>query len=343
MPRLAALGTALPPHVLDQAEARRLAERIYARREDLARLVAVFARSGVEQRHFAFPPEYYLADRGFEERNRDFVEQGAALSAQAVESCLRQAGARPDQIDHVFLATTTGLATPSLDSLLVSRLGLRRDVRRSPLFGLGCAGGAAALARAADHVRAYPGHRALAVSVELCGQVFSLASLDRVDVVGAALFGDGAACALVAGDDVPARGPAIAASRSVLFEGTRGLMGWRFTADGMRLVLSEEVPAVVHGPLKKAIQEFAAAPVHHWVLHPGGRRILDAYKEALGLADRDLEWTRGSLARVGNLSSASVLFVLGDLLASGRPRPGERGLVCALGPGFATEMVLLQW
>lgn len=345
MPSIAAVATALPTHVMRQSEAVEIARRVYAGRNDLLPLLRVFASSGVEQRHTAFPPEYYLQERGFEERNRDYMEQGLRLAEQAAAGCLRKAGVRPEQVDHLLLVSTTGLATPSLDALLAPRLGLRRDVRRWPLFGLGCAGGAGALIRAQDLLKGAPGQKALVVSVELCGQIFSTRALTPTDVVGSALFGDGAAAVLL----TEGAGPRIAATRSVLYDDTRHLMGWSFTSDGMRLVLSKEVASFVHERLRPVIGSFLAdhgvsqERIRHWVLHPGGRRILETYRDTFGLDEDLLKWTRGSLARVGNLSSASVLFILSDLLESGEARPGDRGLLCALGPGFASELLLLEW
>jgi alkylresorcinol/alkylpyrone synthase len=345
MTRIAAVATALPPHVVRQDEAVEIARRAYAGRDDLLRLLRVFAGSGVQTRHMAFPPEYYLQERSFEERNRDFIEQGVALAERAAKSCLAKSGFRPEDIDHLYLVTTTGLATPSLDALLASRLGLRSDVRRSPLFGLGCAGGAGALIRATDVLRGAPGQTALVVSVELCGQVFSQRATTPTDVIGAALFGDGAAALVLA----EGPGPRVLATRTVLYDGTAHLMGWAFTSDGMRLRLSKEVTDFVRERLKPVLSSFlesqslSMGQISHWILHPGGRKILETYRAAFGLSDRMLRWTAGSLAKVGNLSSASVLFILSDLMASGRPHPGEKSLMCALGPGFASELLILEW
>ena len=345
MVSIASVATALPPHVVRQEEALEVARRVHAGRPDLLRLLPLFTRSGVEQRHTAFPPEYYLQERSFEDRNRDYVEQGLALAEKASLAALKKAGLDPSRVDHLFLVTTTGLATPSLDAMLCRRLGLRSDVRRWPLFGLGCAGGAGALLRAADALRSAPKQHALVVAVELCGQVFSTRAASPTDIVGAALFGDGAAAAVVA----EGPGPRILGSRTVLYEGTEHLMGWSFTADGMRLRLSKEVTDFVSERLKPVVETFLRDSsvtldrIAHWVLHPGGRKILETYQTVFGVSDRMLRWTRGSLAKVGNLSSASVLFILGDLLEGGHPNPGDRGLMVALGPGFASEMVLLGW
>lgn len=350
MPRIAAVGTALPPHALSQDQAAAACQKAYASREELLPLLRVFKSCGVRQRYFSFPPDYYLSGKTFDERNADYTEKAAELAARAAEDCLKRAGVKADQVDHLILVTTTGLATPSLDALLAPRLGLRADVKRSPLFGLGCAGGAVALSRAAEYVRAYPKGRAMALSVELAGQVFSTQALNPVDVIGTALFGEGAAAALVAGDETPpGPGPRLMGWKSALFEGTEDLMGWDFTSDGMRLILSEEIPQVILDRLGELVESFVASfairggKINHWILHPGGRRILEAYAEALGLGDASLDLSRDSLARVGNLSSASVLFMLGDLLAGGKAHPGSKAILCALGPGFAAEIQLLGW
>ena len=340
MSAILAVSTALPPHRITQAEAERTARRVHAGREDLQRLLRVFRTSGVEERRLAFPSEYYATPRSFDERNRDFIRESLALAEKAARSALEKARVRPGEIDHLLLVTTTGLATPSLDAVLVGRLGLRPDVRRWPIFGLGCAGGAGALTRACD-----AGGTALVIAVELCGQVFSTRATQPTDVIGAALFGDGAAAAVVG----EGKGPRIAARKSVLYEGTQHLMGWSFTSDGMRLLLSKEVTDFIGERLKPVIAEFLGGrkltqkDIAHWVLHPGGRRIIETYHEAFGLGPNDLRWTRGSLAKIGNLSSASILFILSDLIDAGAAKPGDRGLMCALGPGFASELLLLEW
>jgi alkylresorcinol/alkylpyrone synthase len=335
---------------MSQEMARSGFEKLHRDREELKPLLRLFDRSGVRKRHMAFPTEYYLSGKGFEERNNDYVVQGTHLGLQALETCLDRTRAKPAEIDHFFSVTTTGLATPSLDALLAARARLRPETRRWPLFGLGCAGGAGALLRAADVLRGRPRERALVLSVELCGQVFSLRAANPVDVVGTALFGDGAAAALVAGDDAgPPGGPRIRAAESVLFEDTQHLMGWRFTSDGMRLLLSKDVTAFIRERLKPAVDAFlgragvGAREIDYWLLHPGGRRVIEAYGETFGLGEDALHWTKSTLANVGNLSSASVLFVLSDLMACERPAPGARGLMIALGPGFGAEMLVLEW
>ncbi len=349
MARITAASSSFPDHMLSQEEARRAAERAYAGHPRLLHLLKVFDSSGVRRRFFAFPPAYYLEGRSFGARNEDYITGATDLAERAARACLERASVGATEVDHLILVTTTGLATPSLDARVAARLGLREDVRRWPLFGLGCAGGAGAVIRAADLLAAAPRGRVLAVAVELCGQVFSPRALEPVDVVGAALFGDGAAAALLQGEALPGAGPRVVATRTALFPGTQHLMGWKFTSDGMRLLLSPEVADFVGDRLKGAVEGFLreqgvmAGSISRWILHPGGNRILEEYRKAFDLQESALQFSRASLAGAGNVSSASVLLVLADVLAASSPGDGERGLMVGLGPGFGAEMALLEW
>ena len=349
MPRIQSLATAIPPHRLDQARARLEMARLCRGRPHLERLLPVFDRSGVDTRFLVHPPEWYLEPRTFDERNREYVARGLELAESAARACLARTDTRAHEIDHVLVVTTTGLATPSLDALLAARLGLRDDVRRWPLFGLGCAGGAGALLRAGELLAAQPSGRALVVSVEVCSMVFSMRAETSTDLVGTALFGDGAAAALLAGDQVPGDGIRIAAGRSYLLPDARHLMGWEFTSDGMRLILSRDIPAAVAARVAPAVEEFLKGrglcprTVTHAILHPGGPKVMATYRSAFGIAEAAVSLARESMRRYGNLSSAAVLVMLSDLVASGRPGRGDTGLVLALGPGFAAEMLALSW
>lgn len=347
MPHILSTASALPEHRLDQERARTEMARLTAGRPDVERLVPIFNRSGVETRYLVHPPDWYLEPRSFEERNREYRDRGLDLAEQAARLCLDRAGVAPAEVDHLLFVTTTGLATPSLDALLAARLGMASNVRRTPIFGLGCAGGAGALARARDVLSASPRERALVVSVELCSLVFSRQAMTPTDLVGVALFGDGAAAVLVGGDDT-GPGPSIAATRTHLFSDAQHLMGWDFTSDGMRLVLSRDIPDFVGARLAPVVNGFLDAHglslhgLNHYMLHPGGRKVLATYHAALGLPDTALAVARQSMRCVGNLSSASVLFMLHDVM-SASPARGDTGLMLALGPGFACEMLLLAW
>jgi alkylresorcinol/alkylpyrone synthase len=350
MPRLVAAGTALPAHALRQDQAAAAGARVFGRNPDLRPYLELFKTAGIQERRFSFPPDYYLSGKSFDERNADFIEQGTELAAKAAEDALQKSRVKPEQVEALFVVTSTGVAMPGIDALLVPRLGLRRDVRRLPLFGLGCAGGAAALARAAEYLKGHPRHRAMAVAVELCGQLFSTQAMTPADVAGAALFGDGAAAAVVAGDEVQGTvGPRLMGSRSVLLDGPEDLMGGLFTSDGLRPVLSEGYAEFLAGEACRAVEDFVLSwamqrgKIRHWVLPPGGEDVLEVYREDFGLNDSALEPLRASMAKRGNLASASVLFVLADLLASGRAHPGDKGLMLAVGPGPSAELLLLGW
>ena len=315
----------------------------------LARLMPVFDRAGVDTRYLVHPPEWYLEERTFDERNREYAARGLELIEQAARACLARSSTTPDEIDHLYFVTTTGLATPSLDAVLAARLGMRPNIRRSPLFGLGCAGGAGALVRACDVLRHAPEERALVVSLELCSLVFSTRARTPTDLVGVALFGDGAAAVLLGGDRHATGGIAVTGTGTRLFPEAQHLMGWDFTSDGMRLVLSRDIPAFVSERLAPVVREFVGGfgrsvdGLDHYVLHPGGPKVMATYCSAFGLPDEAVSVARESMRQYGNLSSASVLFMLNDVVASGTPRSGDTGLMIALGPGFACEMLMLQW
>jgi alkylresorcinol/alkylpyrone synthase len=267
-----------------------------------------------------------------------------------VHAALDGAGLAPRDIDHLFFVTVTGIATPSIDARLVNRLGLRPDVKRTPIFGLGCVAGAAGTARASDALRAFPVEVAVLLSVELCSLTLQREDLSVANIIASGLFGDGAAAVVLEGGDRPgARGPRVVATRSVFYPGTEDVMGWDVVDGGFKVVLSARVPEVVASHIGGDVDAFLAAhglarrDLRHVVAHTGGPRVLEAFGAALELPREALELSWRSLADVGNLSSASVLFVLADLLETGAARPGDWGLLCAMGPGFCAELVLLRW
>lgn len=349
MPRVIGVGSALPSHRYSQAEVRRAYAALSGGGPEVRGRLSVFARAGVGERRFCLPLSYHEAGHGFGRRNRDFIEQGRALGAAALRGAARAAGAPLDSLGHLLCATTTGLATPSLEALIAEELDLPRSLRRTPIFGIGCAAGAVGLARAAEYLRGRPSENAAALAVELCSLSFRRGRGGARDLVAAALFADGAACAWLAGDGAPGAGPEVVASESHLFPRSRELMGWEFSDEGMDLMLSPRIPVLIRsrfGALARAFLRrhgLAPADVRRWVLHPGGARVLDAYQAALGLSARELRFSRRALRGQGNLSSASVLMILKDVLENEPPPPGSWGLLAALGPGFASELVLLRW
>ncbi|MDN3270635.1 3-oxoacyl-[acyl-carrier-protein] synthase III C-terminal domain-containing protein [Streptomyces sp. MA15] len=353
---VAAVHTALPPHHYPQD---RLTEPIgdlcLAPGADRAVLRRLHASAGVRTRHLALPIERYAALRDFRESNEAWLTAGLDLAERALTTALAQAGLAPADVDLLVCASITGVAAPSLDARLAGRVGLRPDVKRLPVFGLGCVAGAAGLARVHDYLRGHPGGTAVLLTVELCSLTLQKGDDSRANLVAGALFGDGAA-ALVAratatgrAGPEPAAGPTVLATRSHLYPGTEHLLGWDVGAGGFRVVIDPAVPALVRRDLGAQVRGFLAghglgiADIGAWVCHPGGPKVLEAVADALALPDDALAPSRRSLAAVGNLSSASVLHILQGFTEAHRPAPGTWGLLMAMGPGFCSELVLLRW
>jgi len=363
MSRVVALGTALPDHPYPQDEIARVTSELLTddpKRRALTR--RLHAHAGVERRHLALALDEY-AGLTFGAANDAFLAIGTELAERACRSALADAGLRPDEVDHVVLTTVTGVGAPTIDVLVAARLGLRPDVRRTPSFGWGCAGGAAGLARADDLLRGRPHDVALLVAVELCSLTLQLGDPTTANLVASGLFGDGAAAAVLVGDEHPLtrprttggggrgarpRGARVLDSRSHLHPGTTGDLGWHVTDTGFEIVLSARLPELIGahllGDVKALLVEHDLEPRHvaAWVVHAGGPRVLDAVRDALGLAEEDVAPSRQSLRTAGNLSSVSVLHVLAATLARADAAPGAPAVLMAFGPGVSTELVLLR-
>lgn len=352
--QVAAVGRALPDHYYDQETLLAAFRAAWgAHFHNPARLEQIHRNVLVGGRHLALPLEAYPRLASFTEANDAFVRVATDLGERALRDALARLELPPDALDHMFFVSVTGLATPSIDARLVNRLRLRPDVKRTPIFGLGCVAGAAGVARVADYLRAFPDQVAALVSVELCSLTLQKKDLSIPNVISSGLFGDGAAAVVLsgAGRALPRGpfGPRVVATRSVFYPDTERVMGWDVTAEGFKVVLSADVPIVVQRHVRGDVERFlsdqglALADIRSWVCHPGGPKVLEAFEAALDLRGGELQVTWDSLARLGNLSSASVLMVLGDTLADHRPPPDTWGLMLALGPGFCSELVLLRW
>jgi alkylresorcinol/alkylpyrone synthase len=363
MPVLAGLHKATPPHVLSQADIKPFVSALFRESlgADAPRLGQIFDTSGIRTRHVAMPLAWFERDWSFAEKNACYVEAALELAAAAVKGCLARAGLAAADVDHVVVASTTGLSTPSLEARLANRVGFRADCKRTPLWGLGCAGGAAGLGRAADFARADPDARVLFVALELCSLTFQRNDLSRENFVATALFGDGAAAVLVVGDraarGLNGGGPlgperasprlSVDAAESRLRPDSLGVMGWDVNDAGLKVVFSRDIPRLVREWVGPHLAEFLAArglgfgDVAHLAFHPGGPKVLASYEEELDIEPASLDAARGVLAEFGNMSSPTCLFVLERLLERG-VAPGERILMAAVGPGFAAEMVLLS-
>ena len=352
--RIRAVGRALPEHYATQetliAALRGAWDRAHFNPERLEELHRAVQVSG---RHLALPLAAYRDLTSFAGRNEAWKRAAVDLGEAAVRDALRLAGLAPADVDHLFFVTTTGIATPSVDALLVNRLSLRRDVRRSPLFGLGCAGGAAGISRASDLLVGFPDQVAVLLSVELCSLTLQLSDLSIPNIIASGLFGDGAAAVVLTGGEREPAGPegfpSVVATGSAFYPDTERVMGWDVVESGFKVVLSARVPEVVRQNVRADVDGFLErrgldrSAIRHWIAHTGGPRVLQAFESALQLPGGALDRSWKSLRETGNLSSASVLFVLGDLLASGEAVEGDLGLLIAMGPGFCSELVLLQW
>ncbi len=302
----------------------------------------VFRNAGIDRRFSCVPIDWYAAPHGWRDRNALYIEHATELLERAARDCLAEAGVRPSEVDAVVAVSSTGVATPSLDAILINRLGLRPDVRRLPIFGLGCAGGVLGLARAADLVRANPGTKVLLLAVELCGLAFRKDDRSKSSFISTALFGDGAAAALISGEG---EGPAFGADGEYTWPNSLDVTGWDVEDDGLRAVLSADIPALARGEMRGVTTEFLGrhgldlAAVEHFICHPGGTKVLAALEEALELGTGALAHSRGVLRDFGNMSGVTVLFVLDRALRAGA---GGRLLLSTLGPGFTAAFQLLE-
>jgi alkylresorcinol/alkylpyrone synthase len=308
------------------------------------------ARAGVRQRYLAFPLEKYEQLTGsWGEANRAWMEASEQIGERAIDRALERAGLERADLDALYIVSVTGVASPSLDARLINRMKLRPDLKRTPIFGLGCVGGAVGLTRAADYVRAFPDEVSAILAVEICSLTIQPDDLSDVNLVATALFSDGAAAAILAGAECRANGPEIVSTQSVFYPNTEHIMGWDVSEKGFSIVLSRELPDLIRHRLGGDLDAFLArheltrAAIGSWVVHPGGPKIIDAVEDSLGLTHGELNVTRECLAEVGNFSSGSVLRVLEEVMVSCRPAPGTPGVILAMGPGFCAELLLVRW
>ena len=348
--RIASAASAFPKHYYSQKFLLEQLQKYWGDRLRNPQLLARLHRNvAVEGRYLAMPPEKYYDINTWGQANDAWIRVAQELGEQALCRALHYAGLDSGALGALFFTSVTGISSPSIDALLINRMGLPANIRRVPIFGLGCVAGAAGIARAADYVRAYPGQAAALVSVELCSLTIQRDDLSVANLISSGLFADGSAAVVVTGDDVNAAGPEILATRSVFYPQTEEMMGWSISEKGFRITLSPEVPNLIREHLGHDVDAFLADHGHKrsdigsWVLHTGGPKVLEATADALDLHNGQLEASWNCLKRVGNLSSASVLVVLEDVMRNRRPEPNTLGILAAMGPGFCSELVLLQW
>ncbi len=348
--KIATAASAFPKHYYSQQFLLAKLQEYWGDRLRNPQMLARLHRSvAVEGRYLAMPCEKYNDLNTWGHANDVWIQVAQELGEQALCRALLEAQLDRARLGALFFTSVTGISSPSIDALLINRMGLPANIRRVPIFGLGCVAGAAGIARAADYVRAYPSQAAALVSVELCSLTIQRDDLSVANLISSGLFGDGSAAVIVTGSELSADGPEILATRSIFYPQTEQMMGWKVSEKGFRIVLSPEVPILIRERLGPDVDQFLADHGHtrseigSWVLHTGGPKVLEATAAALDLHNGQLDASWDCLKRVGNLSSASVLVVLEDVMKNRRPEPGTLGLLAAMGPGFCSELVLLQW
>lgn len=348
-PRIVGTAVAFPPNRYNQ--------------DEVARELTTFAEpgfmrfagtAGVDHRSLALPLSRYPNLTGFTEANAAYLEVAVDLGERAVLSALDAAGIAPDEVDIIVMVSSTGVAVPTVDARLAPQIGLRPDVKRVPLFGLGCVAGTAGMARVHDYLRGFPGHVAVLLSVELCSLTMQRDDTSIPALIGVSLFGDGAAAVVATGADRAAvgarahRGPRVLATRSRLLPATVDVMGWNVSSNGFQLVMSRDVPKITDDYLGEDVDRFLAdyglstADISTWICHPGGPKVLDSIENAIGLPPEALANSRNSMRENGNMSSVSVLDVLRRTIADSPPEGGF-GVMVSMGPGFSFELLLLSW
>lgn len=338
------LATASPPFVLDQAKALAVARDVLAADfADFDRMSSVFATAGILSRQLARPVDWYRQPRSFPERTGAYLESACDLFVEAATKALEAAGLDAGEIDTIITASSTGIATPSLEARVMGRMGFRSDVARIPVFGLGCAAGATGLGLASKLAKASPGTVVLFVTVELCSLAFRFQDVDKADIIATALFGDGAAAAILRAGE--GGFVTITGTAETTWSDTLDIMGWKIEENGLAVVLNRAIPTFARQNLRLAMegmlarQNLALTDIDRFICHPGGAKVVDAIEHALSLDQGSLDHERNVLRDHGNMSAPTALFVLNRVRQSGMP---PRSVLTALGPGFTLSTVTLR-
>jgi len=345
---IVATATALPPHLITREDVKVYMGRVFDIPERrLEAMMSIVDNAQVHKRHAIFPLDYTIEPRPLSKTNDEYIEHAVKLGREAAEKCLERAGMRPDEIDLIITVSCTGFMIPSLDAHLINLMGFRPNVRRMPFTELGCAAGAVALARAADYLASHPGENVLIIAVELTSLTFQRKDISQANLISSILFGDGAAAAVVSGK--AARGPKILVSESYTFPGSLGAMGFDLKDSGFHILLAKDVPELIGAEIGGLVSGFLERrglqqeEIKGWILHPGGARLLGNIETQLGLKKCQTQPSWDILGSVGNLSSATILFILQEWMEKRPLQSGDYALGAAFGPGFSAELLLLQW
>ena len=336
---------------VDQKEIVQVVRNLFGEHfSDIERLLRVFGNGQIEGRYFAAPLEWFEKERGLEEKNRLYIEEAVRMGSRAVQKCLEETGTDKDEVDAFIFVSSSGMSTPTIDARIMNELKMPPHIKRLPMWGLGCAGGAAGLSRAHDYCRAYPDAKVIVLCLELCSLTFQRTDLSKSNLIGTSLFADGSACALVTGEqaDGDNEGFFIHDTQSTLMPDSEDVMGWDVKDEGLHVVFSRDIPKIIESWLKPNLNQFLAKldrkteDIQHFIAHPGGKKVIDAYEKSLSMESGRTEIPRNVLKDFGNMSSPTVLYVLKEFMEQ-QPKAGEQGLLTALGPSFSSEMLWLEW
>ncbi|MFC4322728.1 type III polyketide synthase [Litchfieldia salsa] len=361
MPSVISIGLYKPPHEISQQETVEFARELFHDSyHDIDRLLKVFSNGQIKKRNFTESLGWLKQDRSFEEKNNVYIERSITFGIEAIKSCLSDSVylKRPvdyKQIDAIFFISTTGLSTPSIEAKIMNRLPFSPHTKRIPIWGLGCAGGASGLSRAFEYCKAFPESKVLVLTVELCSLTFQQDDHSKSNLIGTSLFADGVACACVAGNDADLSNckletiPEIIDTQSTLMPDSEDVMGWNVKNSGLHVVFSKDIPSIIESWLKDNVyfflkkQQLNLRDISHFIAHPGGKKVIQAYEKALGFSEEMTRVSHTVLQNHGNMSSATLLYVLAEFMKSSKVSKGDFGLAAALGPGFSSELLLIKW
>jgi alkylresorcinol/alkylpyrone synthase len=355
MPKILSVETEIPPFKITQSEAAEFARNLFSESfKDIDRLLPIFENGEIESRYFVNDLDWFSTSHSFQEKNDLFIRYAVEMGSRAIEKCLKKNDLKFEDIEAIFTICTSGLATPSIEARIMNVLPFPSRVKRIPIWGLGCAGGAAGLSRAYEYCLAFPKSNVIVLSIELCSLTFQHGDRSKSNLVGTSLFADGVACTVVCGDDsltIKDKSgplPSIFATQSTTLKDSLDVMGWKIKNEGLYVVFSKDIPTLVKNWLRPNVEEFIHSQgirmeeIKHFVAHPGGKKVIEAYQESLGFDDRMTRHAMRVLKKFGNMSSVTIFYVLKEFLQD-HCEIGDIGLGAALGPGFSSELVLLRW
>ncbi|MBU9710689.1 type III polyketide synthase [Evansella tamaricis] len=361
MPAVVSVSTETPPFTITQKETEHIVRELFRDSfPDIDRLMKIFDNGQIEQRNFVVPKEWFQTNHPFQEKNNLYISESVRLGKKAITNCLTKDShlstpIRENEIEAIFYVSSSGLATPTIESRIMNELPFSQHTKRIPIWGLGCAGGAAGIGRAYEYCLAYPNAKVLVLCSELCSLTFQRNDIRKSNLIGSSLFADGVACALVVGNEVLEKEPLITSpvpyikgTQSTLMPNSEDVMGWEVTNDGLRVIFSKDIPSIIKDWLKPNVEEFliqhalTLTDINYFVAHPGGKKVLEAYEESLGFSREMTSIPRNVLKKNGNMSSPTVLYVLKEFMDL-HTEDYHKGILTALGPGFSSELILLEW